>query len=175
MRDLIAFTTPLLRSTIGFDRFNDLFQSVAHGAEERFESYPPYNIEKTGEGQYRIVMAVAGFSLKDITITSERDHLVVSGKSEEKAAKEVSYLHKGIAARAFQRSFRLADHIKVVGAEMQDGLLTIQLVHEVPEEAKPRMIPINGQTVVRENQTEAKKNCSTEGQSCGCDDGNKAH
>ena len=144
MRDLIAFTTPLMRSTIGFDRFNDLFESVIEGADERFDNYPPYNIEKVSEDQYRIVMAVAGFTMKDLNITSQRDTLLVSGKVEEKDDKQVSYLHRGIAVRAFQRTFRLADHIKVTGAEMRDGLLTIDLVHEVPEEAKPRMIPING-------------------------------
>jgi molecular chaperone IbpA len=143
MRDLIAFTTPLMRSSIGFDRFNDFFESMIEGADDRFDTYPPYNIEKAGEDQYRIVMAVAGFTMRDLNITAQRDTLVVSGKAEEKDDREVSYLHRGIAARAFQRTFRLADHIKVTGAEINDGLLTIHLVHEVPEEAKPRMIPIN--------------------------------
>lgn len=144
MRDLIAFTTPLMRSTVGFDRFNDLFESMIEGADDRFDTYPPYNIEKVSEDQYRIVMAVAGFTMKDLNITAQQDNLIVSGKIEEKDDKDVAYLHRGIAARAFQRTFRLADHIKVTGAEMHDGLLTIDLVHEVPEEAKPRMIPING-------------------------------
>jgi molecular chaperone IbpA len=143
MRDLIAFTTPLMRSSIGFDRFNDLFESIIEGSDDRFDTYPPYNIEKAGEDQYRIVMAVAGFSMKDLNITNQREALIVSGNAEEREDKEVTYLHHGIAARAFQRTFRLADHIKVTGAEMHDGLLTINLVHEVPEEAKPRMIPIN--------------------------------
>ncbi len=143
MRDLIAFTTPLMRSTIGFDRFNDLFESMIEGSDDRFDTYPPYNIEKAGEDQYRIVMAVAGFTMKDLNITTQREALIVSGKAEEKDDQSVTYLHRGIAARAFQRTFRLADHIKVTGAEMHDGLLTINLVHEVPEEAKPRMIPIN--------------------------------
>jgi molecular chaperone IbpA len=133
-----------MRSTIGFDRFNDLFESMIEGADERFDTYPPYNIEKVGDEQYRIVMAVAGFTLKDLNITAQQDNLVVSGKVEEKDDNGISYLHRGIAARAFQRTFRLADHIKVTGAEIHDGLLTISLVHEVPEEAKPRMIPING-------------------------------
>jgi molecular chaperone IbpA len=143
MRDLIAFTTPLMRSSIGFDRFNDLFESMIEGADDRFDTYPPYNIEKAAEDQYRIVMAVAGFTMKDLNITAQRDTLVVSGKAEEKDDREAVYLHRGIAARAFQRTFRLADYIKVTGAEINDGLLTIHLVHEVPEEAKPRMIPIN--------------------------------
>jgi len=143
MRDLIAFTTPLMRSSIGFDRFNDLFESMIEGADDRFDTYPPYNIEKVGEDQYRIVMAVAGFTLKDLNITAQQDNLVVSGRGEEKDDKGIAYLHRGIAARPFQRTFRLADHIKVTGAEINDGLLTIHLVHEVPEEAKPRMIQIN--------------------------------
>ncbi len=143
MRDLIAFTTPLMRSSIGFDRFNDLFESMVEGADDRFDTSPPYNIEKAGEDQYRIVMAVAGFTMKDLNITTQREALIVSGKAEEREDNNVTYLHRGIAARAFQRTFRLADHIKVTGAEMRDGLLTINLVHEVPEEAKPRMIPIN--------------------------------
>ncbi len=143
MANLISFT-PLMRSTIGFDRFNDLFDSLIEGTDDRFDAYPPYNIEKAGENQYRIVMAVAGFSLNDLNITAQGDSLIVSGKNEEKSGENVTYLHHGIAARAFQRSFRLADHIKVTGADMQNGLLTIHLAHEVPEEAKPRMIPING-------------------------------
>ncbi len=149
MHDLLSLTTPLLRSTIGFDRFNDLFESLGEGTEERFDTYPPYNIEKAGEDQYRIVMAVAGFKLNDLTLTAQRDTLVVSGKTEEKTGKEdIVYLHRGIASRAFQRTFRLADHIKVAGAEMRDGLLTINLVHEVPEEAKPRMIPIGAEGAI---------------------------
>ncbi len=135
--------TPLMRSTIGFDRFNDLFQTLVDGAEDRFDSYPPYNIEKTGDDSYEIVMAVAGFTLNDLTITAVGDNLTVAGKLEEKGEdKGKTYLHRGIAARAFQRTFRLADHIKVVEAGMENGLLTIHLVREVPEEAKPRMIPI---------------------------------
>lgn len=135
--------SPLMRSTVGFDRFNDLFQSMVEGAEDRFDSYPPYNIEKAGDDEYKIVMAVAGFTMNDLTITAQGENLVVSGKLEDKEEGK-TFLHRGIATRAFQRSFRLADHIKVTGAEMNDGLLTINLLREVPEEAKPRMIPING-------------------------------
>lgn len=143
MQNLVSFT-PLMRSSIGFDRFNDLFETLAEGADTRFDSYPPYNIEKTGEDKYRIVMAVAGFGQNDLSITAQGDSLVVTGQSGEKADDNTTYLHRGIAARAFQRSFRLADHIKVTGAEMNNGLLTVHLVHEVPEESKPRMIPIAG-------------------------------
>ena len=143
MANLVSFT-PLMRSSVGFDRFNDLFESLRDGAEERFETWPPYNIEKTGEDDYRIVMAVAGFTLDDLSITAEDDSLVVAGRIGDKADEGRTYLHRGIATRAFQRSFRLADHIRVDGAEMRDGLLTIRLVREIPEEKKPRTIPIAG-------------------------------
>lgn len=134
---------PLLRHTVGFDRFNDLFQSVLNG-DESASTYPPYNIEKRGEDDYTITMAVAGFREKDLNIVVQNDQLTVMGRIEDKEDGEVEYLHRGIAGRAFERTFRLADHMKVKGAEMKDGLLRIQLVREVPEEAKPRMIPING-------------------------------
>lgn len=143
MANLISFT-PLMRSSVGFDRFNDLFESMVEGSDTRFDAYPPYNIEKIGESDYRIVMAVAGFTPNDLNITAQGDTLLVTGKIEDKADEERSYLHRGIASRAFQRSFRLADHIKVTGAETRDGLLTISLVREIPEEAKPRTIPITG-------------------------------
>ncbi len=143
MNQLMSFT-PLMRSSIGFDRFSDLFESLVEGAEKQFEAYPPYNIEKNDEDRYRIVMAVAGFTLNDLTITAQGDSLLVSGKMEDKKDGETQYLHRGIANRAFQRSFRLADHIRVVDADMRDGLLTINLVREIPEEAKPRTISIRG-------------------------------
>lgn len=144
MANLLSLS-PLMRSTVGFDRFNDLFQSMVEGAEDRFDSYPPYNIEKSGDDEYKIVMAVAGFTMNDLTITAQGESLTVSGRREEQEEGK-TYLHRGIATRSFQRSFRLADHIKVRDAAMEDGLLTINLRREVPEEAKPRMIPINGQT-----------------------------
>lgn len=145
MANLVSFT-PLMRSSVGFDRFNDLFESLIEGTEDRFDTYPPYNIEKIGEDDYRIVMAVAGFTENDLNITAEGDTLLVNGRIDDKAEEGRTYLHRGIAARAFQRSFRLADHIKVTGADMKNGLLTINLVREVPEEKKPRMIQINGGT-----------------------------
>lgn len=141
--NLISFT-PLMRSSVGFDRFNDLFEQLVEGTETRFEAYPPYNIEKSEDDKYRIVMAVAGFGMNDLSITAQGDQLLVTGKIAEKSETETVYLHRGIAAREFQRSFRLADHIKVTGADMNNGLLTIHLVREVPEEAKPRTIAING-------------------------------
>ena len=142
MNNLVSFT-PLMRQSVGFDRFNDLFETMLSDKEERFESYPPYNIEKLDDERYRIVMAVAGFSEKDLNITAQDDQLTVSGKivdTEEDEGK--TYLHRGIAGRSFERTFRLADHIKVGDADLRDGLLLIDLERVVPEEKKPRMIPI---------------------------------
>lgn len=155
MANLVSFS-PLMRSSIGFDRFHDLFDSLTEGTDDGFDSYPPYNIEKWGDDEYRIVMAVAGFGERDLNITAHGDALLVNGRIDAKDEEGRTYLHRGIAARAFQRSFRLADHIKVTGAEMKDGLLTINLVREVPEEKKPRIIPINPQD--SRKAIEGKKN-----------------
>lgn len=133
--------TPLFRRTVGFDRFNDLFESLTQ-VDDGTNGYPPYNIEKRGEDRYGIIMAVAGFTEKDLNITVERDSVKVSGRIESRDDNEVEYLYHGIAARPFERTFRLADYMKVTGAEMKDGLLRIDLVREVPEEQKPRTIQI---------------------------------
>lgn len=132
--------SPLFRSTVGFDRFASLLDSATRG-DEQSVSYPPYNIEKTGDDTYRITMAVAGFSPEDVTLTAQANSLVVTGKAsrEEKGGQ---YLHRGIAGRAFERRFELADHIKVTGAALENGLLHIELVREVPEAMKPRTIPV---------------------------------
>ena len=141
----LALFTPLMRQTVGFDRFSDLFESLMQEPGDRFEAYPPYNIEKTGEDAYRITLAVAGFGEQDLDITTKDDQLIVSGRIvQEENEEQPNYLHRGIAARSFQRSFRLADYIRVEGAELKDGLLAVHLVRVVPEEKKPRMIPING-------------------------------
>lgn len=146
MSNLVSFT-PLMRQTIGFDRFNDLFENLMNDGEDRFESYPPYNIEKLDEDAYRISIAVAGFAEGDLDITAQDDRLIVSGRISDKAGDAgAQYLHRGIATRAFERTFRLADHIKVENAALENGLLTIDLAREVPEEKKPRMIPINGRS-----------------------------
>ncbi len=133
--------SPLFRSTVGFDRMSQLVDA-ALTADEAQLSYPPYNIEKTGEDSYRITMAVAGFGQDDINLVSQENSLTVSGRSQD-TVKNVEYLHRGIARRAFQRRFELADHIKVKGAELVNGLLHIELVREVPEEQKPREIKIS--------------------------------
>lgn len=134
--------TPLFRESIGFDRFNDLFESVLNTNSDRNTTYPPYNIEKHGENNYRITMAVAGFSLKDLNIITENNALTVSGEIKEDEKADIQYLHKGIAARAFQHKFNLSDYMEVKGANLANGLLRVDLVREVPEASKPKMIEI---------------------------------
>ncbi|CAK14500.1 Hsp20 family protein [Pseudomonas entomophila] len=134
---------PLFRSSVGFDRFNDLFEAAARN--EAGSSYPPYNVEKHGEDHYRIVVAAAGFQEHDLDLQVEKGVLTVTGgKRENNGAAGVTYLHQGIAQRAFKLSFRLADHIEVKGAGLANGLLSIELLRVVPEEAKAKRIPING-------------------------------
>lgn len=133
--------TPLFRSTVGFDRLSGLMDA-AFGAEEAGNGYPPYNIEKVGDEAYRITMAVAGFAEKDINITAQESLLVIAGRLQDEAGTEHKFLHRGIAARAFERKFSLADHIKVTGASLVNGLLHVELAREVPEAMKPRQIKI---------------------------------
>lgn len=143
MSNLATFT-PLMRQSVGFDRFSDLFESLLdEKAADRFEAYPPYNILKLSDDAYRIDIAVAGFREEDLNIISQDDRLVVSGRQNEtESEKQQQFLHRGIATRAFERTFRLADHIRVEDAVMENGMLRISLMREVPEEKKPRMIPI---------------------------------
>jgi molecular chaperone IbpA len=126
---------------VGFDRFNDLFESALRS--EAPNSYPPHNIEKHGDDQYRIVIAAAGLDEEDLEIQVEKGVLTVAGGKRENG-KEVTYLHQGIAQRAFRLSFRLADHIEVRGATLTNGLLSIDLLRVIPEEAKPKRIVIGG-------------------------------
>src|SRR4051812_29305694 len=141
---------PLYRSTVGFDR---LFSMLNEGVETSTPGYPPYNIERTGENAYRISVAVAGFSDADLSIEAKENTLTIRGdkaKTEEVAGET---LYQGIAARAFERVFQLADHVEVRGAHLENGLLHVDLVREVPEAMKPRQIKIgNGLT----KQVEAK-------------------
>ncbi|WP_443693233.1 Hsp20 family protein [Pseudomonas protegens] len=132
---------PLFRSSVGFDRFNDLFESALRN--EPGSSYPPYNVEKHADDQYRIVIAAAGFQEEDLELQVEKGVLTVSGGKRD-ANESVTYLHQGIAQRAFKLSFRLADHIEVKAAALNNGLLNIDLLRVVPEEAKAKRIPING-------------------------------
>lgn len=134
--------SPLLRSSIGFENLNRLVE-FASRATDADNAYPPYNIEKLGDDRYVITMAVAGFAPSELDITVQENSLVVTGKSAEtEAAGERSYLHRGIAKRAFERRFQLADVIKVTGASFENGLLHISLVREVPEHKKPRKVEI---------------------------------
>ena len=134
--------SPLFRSTIGFDRLTRLVDAATR-VDNAALSYPPYNIEKTGEDAYRLTMAVAGFSREDLDITVHENTLTVIGKGK-KEEDEGRYLHRGIARRAFERRFSLADHLKVVGASLDNGMLHVDLVREVPEAMKPRTIQITG-------------------------------
>ncbi|MDE1147410.1 MAG: Hsp20 family protein [Azospirillaceae bacterium] len=135
--------SPLFRSTVGFDRLTRLMESALK-TEDQGNAYPPYNIEKRGEDNYRITMAVAGFGQEEIDIVAQENALTVIGKSrkDEPAEQQTQFLHRGIAGRAFERRFQLADHIHVTGASLENGLLHIDLVREVPETLKPRHIPI---------------------------------
>ncbi|MEM8790058.1 MAG: Hsp20 family protein [Pseudomonadota bacterium] len=137
--------TPLYRSSVGFDRLaNMLDQVMSHDVSA--PSYPPYNIEKTGENAYRISIAVAGFAEEDLNIEVKEGALTVSANKRETAeGPEPKYLHRGIAERGFERRFQLAEHVQVAGANLDLGLLHIDLVREVPEALKPRTIAINGQ------------------------------
>ena len=134
--------SPLYRSTVGFDRMFNLLDSLG-GPDNSGQTYPPYNIERTGENAYRVTMAVAGFGEDDINIESKENTLTVKGeKKSETEEKEDQFLYRGIAARAFERRFQLADHVEVKGASLENGLLHIDLVREIPEAMKPRTIAI---------------------------------
>jgi molecular chaperone IbpA len=129
---------PLWRSGVGFDRLFDVVEQALKF--EPTDNYPPYNIEKTGDNAYRVTLAVAGFTPDELSVIGEPNLLIVSGKKTE--ATEAEYLHKGIAARAFERRFNLADYVTVTGAKLENGFLTVELVRELPDEMKPRRIAI---------------------------------
>ncbi|TBU84409.1 Hsp20 family protein [Phytopseudomonas dryadis] len=141
--------TPLFRQSIGFDRFNDLFESAMRN--EAGSSYPPYNVEKHADDRYRIVIAAAGFQDEDLDLQVERGVLTVTGGKRGDTGDNVTYLYQGIAQRSFKLSFRLADHIEVKGANLVNGLLNIDLERLVPEEAKAKRIPIGAARPVLEN------------------------
>jgi len=146
--------TPLYRSSIGFDRFGSLLDSALR-ADQSWAGYPPYNIEATGENRYAISLAVAGFKDSELDIQVEKGVLSVKG-SKAGEEKERNYLYQGIANRNFERKFNLADHVEVTGAQLRDGLLTIHLVKEIPEEMKPRTIAINSDSNVIEHDSMKK-------------------
>ena len=130
--------SPFFRSTVGFDHLFDMLDQVAEAAP----SYPPYNIERIGENHYRVTLAVAGFGEKDLAIEVRDGVLAISGKRED--GQKQGYLYQGIAGRAFERRFQLAEHVEVKAAKLENGLLHIDLERIVPEEKKPRRIQING-------------------------------
>jgi len=132
--------SPLYRSTVGFDRLFSMLDSM--GAPDNGQGYPPYNIERTGENAYRITMAVAGFGEDDLAIEAKENTLTVRGEKTAEADEKPDMLHRGIAERTFDRRFQLADHVEVSGASIENGLLHIDLVREIPEAMKPRTIPI---------------------------------
>ena len=132
--------SPLYRTSIGFDRLASLMSAATR--HEQGNSYPPYNIRAVSEDQYRITMAVAGFSEEELEITTEQNRLLVTGKRNEEPAEQGEFLYRGIATRSFERRFNLADHVKVVGASLENGLLHIELERELPEAMKPRTIKI---------------------------------
>jgi molecular chaperone IbpA len=143
--------SPLFRSTVGFDRMSRLLDT-AFQAEA--PTYPPYNIEKSGEDTYRITMAVAGFGEDDLEVTQKAGELLVKGKARSES-EDVRYLHRGIAARAFERRFELADHVNVVDAGLVNGMLSIELRREIPEELKPRAIGIKATNGARKIEKKA--------------------
>ena len=139
------------RSTIGFDRLFDLLESSA--AAQNADAYPPFDLEQHGEDKYRITLAVAGFASEEIEITAKQNMLIVSGRKLDEQQEDALYLHRGIARRGFERRFELADFVQVKSADMKDGLLTIELVREIPEAMRPRKIEIGG--TVRQLETSA--------------------
>ena len=133
--------TPFRRSTVGFDRLFDYLESASRAEQD---NYPPFDIEKLGDDVYRITVAVAGFKRDEIDIVAHQNMLTVTGRRSEQKGRDGSYLHMGIANRAFERRFELADFVHVTGADLADGLLTIELAREIPEAMKPRKIAIGG-------------------------------
>ena len=143
--------TPLYRSTIGFDRLVQLLDGVA-GIDNDVASYPPYNIERLGDNEYRITMAVAGFGPEDLKIEVKEATLSVRGERTGEA-KEREFLHRGIAQRSFERRFQLADYVEVKGADLKDGLLHVDLVRNLPERMKPRTITVGSKSSAKQIET----------------------
>jgi len=143
--------SPLYRSTVGFDRFANLLDSTMR--HNTAPGYPPYDIESSEENKYKITLAVAGFAESDLNIETEQGVLSVSGKRADEA--DVKYLHRGIAKRSFERKFELADHVKVVSAELVNGLLEIGLAKEIPEAMKPKRISISAGTALEHESKES--------------------
>lgn len=143
--------TPLYANTVGFDRFGSLLDA-ALSADRQTGGYPPYDIELVGENKYAITLAVAGFQDNEIDVQIEKGVLTVRGRKED-PKKDSRYLHRGIATRSFERNFNLADHVEVVNAQLDNGLLKIALIKEIPEAMKPRKIPVGTVTPAIENES----------------------
>jgi molecular chaperone IbpA len=132
--------SPYRRSTVGFDRLFDFLEDAGRAEQD---NYPPFDIEKLSDDSYRITLAVAGFKREDIDITAQQNMLVIAGRRAENRNRDGNFLHVGIATRAFERRFELADFVRVTGAELRDGLLSVELVREIPDAMKPRKIDIS--------------------------------
>lgn len=135
--------SPYRRSTVGFDRLFDYLESASRAEQD---NYPPFDIEKLSDDVYRITLAVAGFKRDELDITAQQNMLVVTGRRADSRNRDGNFLHVGIATRAFERRFELADFVRVTGADLRDGLLTIELMREIPEAMKPRRIDIGSGT-----------------------------
>ena len=144
--------TPLWRSTIGFDRLFDLVDAAQHAAGD--DNYPPCNVERLSDDRYRISLAPAGFSPDEIVITAEQNALTVEGRKTDKGQR--NFLYRGISSRPFKRQFNLADHVRVNGAQFDNGLLQVELAREIPEAMKPRRIPIDNLAASNVRQLEPK-------------------
>ena len=140
--------SPFRRSTVGFDRLFDMLESG--NASQAGDNYPPFDLEQVSDDEYRITLAVAGFRSDEIDIVAQQNLLIVSGRRRED--NERQYIHRGIATRAFERRFGLADYVQVKNADLSDGILAIDLVREIPEEMKPRKVSINGATAQDQQQ-----------------------
>lgn len=143
--------TPYRRSTVGFDRLFDFLESAARS--DQGDNYPPFDLEKVGDDSYRITLAVAGFKPEEIDITARQNLLVIAGRKAETRGRDGNYLHMGIATRAFERRFELADFVRVGDADLRDGLLSIELFREIPEAMKPRKISVGGGARAIEGET----------------------
>ena len=142
--------TPYRRSTVGFDRLFDYLENASRAEQD---NYPPFDIEKLSDDTYRITLAVAGFKREDIDIVAQQNMLAITGRRSENRNRDGNFLHVGIATRAFERRFELADFVRVSNAELRDGLLSIELVREIPEAMKPRKIEIGGGTSTLEGSS----------------------
>ena len=147
--------SPYRRSTVGFDRLFDFLENA--GRAEQVDNYPPFDIEKMSDDRYRITLAVAGFKREEIDITARQNLLVITGRKSENRGKDGSFLHMGIATRAFERRFELADFVRVETADLSDGLLVLELVREIPEAMKPRKIEIGGSSHTIEAGTDRQE------------------